>query len=120
MPHPAILVTAKAHNKCTACNAWISGYAMIVRDDAPDVGSRIYHPECCPTESLEPVHELRCACCGEQTNGRQWFNRDTGYGLCAACVDYVTGPDTPENVAEREESYGYDGVHYRIKEPSRP
>jgi hypothetical protein len=29
---------------------------------------------------------LTCCCCGERTTGRQWWNRDTGYGLCSACI----------------------------------
>ena len=28
---------------------------------------------------------LTCACCGERARGRQWWNRDTGYGVCSRC-----------------------------------
>src|SRR6185503_3800288 len=32
---------------------------------------------------------LICSCCGESCIGRQWWNRDTGYGLCDRCVPFV-------------------------------
>lgn len=31
------------------------------------------------------IKTLTCNCCGNYTKGRQWFNRDTGYGLCLRC-----------------------------------
>jgi hypothetical protein len=55
---------------------------------------------------------LICACCGERTMGRQWWNRDTGYGLCVPCIPFVSRKQTDEEV---ERSYGVRGVHYDVE-----
>ena len=32
---------------------------------------------------------LECCCCGESAGvWAQWWNRDTGYGICASCIAY--------------------------------
>lgn len=54
---------------------------------------------------------LRCACCGGLAVGRQWFNQDTGYGLCASCADFI---EAKEGAEQLERSYGKRGVHYAI------
>ena len=53
---------------------------------------------------------LICSCCGQYTSGRQWWNQDTGYGLCAGCVDWMLarGSDTKEG---NEIGYGEIGVY---------
>lgn len=33
-----------------------------------------------------PIVALVCCCCGNCTKGRQWHNRDEGYGLCDSCA----------------------------------
>ena len=55
---------------------------------------------------------LSCACCGEYCRGKQWWNRDDGYGVCAQCFR--------EEVArsgqiEAERLYGVPGVHHSIE-----
>lgn len=61
----------------------------------------------------EPVtgklETLACCCCGEPTRGRQWHNRDTGYGLCDNCIDRATRGVSP---AEVESCYGKYGIHF--------
>jgi hypothetical protein len=61
--------------------------------------------------TLGPVRRLTCCCCGEVTRGRQWHNRDTGYGLCPKCADWIIGRDnmSPE---EFTSCYGVRGVHF--------
>ena len=46
----------------------------------------------------------------------QWHNRDTGYGICRRCVDWIKNrrpfghdPITPD---EFHRNYGVEGVHY--------
>lgn len=57
---------------------------------------------------------LACCCCGSDTEGRQWHNRDTGYGLCEHCIDHAT---TGMSTEEVESAYGKYGIHYGISRP---
>ena len=60
---------------------------------------------------------LTCACCGGCAGKFvQWFNQDTGFGLCANCRDWMLAPrdgkpprETTESVREM---FGLPGVHY--------
>lgn len=54
---------------------------------------------------------LECSCCGAETLGRQWWNRDTGYGLCVACIPFCQRGETPETFASL---YGTRGVHFDL------
>jgi hypothetical protein len=56
-----------------------------------------------------PLVTLECCCCGGEAKGRQWYNRDKGYGLCSNCVEKVYGSLTPEQM---ESAQGIEGVHY--------
>lgn len=55
---------------------------------------------------------MRCSCCGGETIGRQWHNRDTGWGLCVSCIDFCKRNETEESFARL---YGEWGVHYDIQ-----
>jgi hypothetical protein len=58
-----------------------------------------------------PKRHLQCCCCGNSA-GRwhQWWNRDTGYGICADCVDWqLSRGTTPEEI---KESYGVENVNW--------
>ena len=62
---------------------------------------------------METVKELQvkrliCCCCGKSTRGRQWHNRDKGYGLCLKCHDWISTKETKE---EMDSCYGVKGVH---------
>lgn len=59
----------------------------------------------------QPVVRLLCSCCGAVTRGRQWRNRDTGFGLCVSCIDFCHRKTTPEEFQSR---YGVRGVHYDV------
>lgn len=52
---------------------------------------------------------LTCACCGNRCVGKQWWNRDHGYGLCPKCVPFILDRETPE---ELRRSYGNPGDHF--------
>lgn len=56
------------------------------------------------------VRQLSCCCCGEYTRGRQWHNRDTGYGVCMPCITWMTGRGTSTD--ELLNNYGAEGIHY--------
>ncbi len=58
---------------------------------------------------------LICSCCEQPTTGRQWYNRDLGYGLCAACASSIaaSGKQTAE---ETRSCYGIEGVHYNVEQ----
>lgn len=55
---------------------------------------------------------LTCCCCGESTLGRQWGNRDIGYGLCEPCATWLPAHDTTDE--DMRELYGIQGVHYAL------
>ncbi len=58
------------------------------------------------------IKTLQCACCGTEAIGRQWHNRDIGYGLCEACADWIAGRETAEYL---HKGYGVKGIHYYIE-----
>lgn len=60
-------------------------------------------------QPLPRIQTLLCACCGAVTQGRQWHNRDTGYGLCETCVPFVA-----DKTEDLERGYGFPNVHYAI------
>jgi hypothetical protein len=59
-----------------------------------------------------PIRRMICCCCGAVTSGRQWHNRDAGFGLCVDCVDYCAKGGTP---ADFESCYGVRGVHFDVQ-----
>lgn len=61
--------------------------------------------------SIGPVKRLLCSCCGSVTRGRQWHNRDTGWGLCADCIEFCHRKETPEQFRRL---YGDRGIHYDV------
>jgi len=60
------------------------------------------------------ILKLRCACCGAPAPAlKQWYNRDTGYGLCKKCANWITEKEGSEYVRD---CYGEAGVHHSIEE----
>lgn len=69
--------------------------------------------------TTEKITYLYCAVCGACTRGRQWHNRDTGFGLCPSCADWLTrapeiGRGRGQGPDEMRRNYGERGVHYCI------
>lgn len=62
----------------------------------------------------EPLRRrmLTCCCCGEGAPAyAQWWNRDTGYGLCGGCAKMIQArPDY--DPAEFDSYYGQKGIHW--------
>ncbi|RMF14659.1 MAG: hypothetical protein D6757_05905 [Alphaproteobacteria bacterium] len=68
-------------------------------------------------EAALPAPEiLECCCCGQPTLGRQWWNRDTGYGLCARCGDEIIAREGAE---EAQKMAGERGVHWDVREEAK-
>lgn len=76
----------------------------------------------CP-DTLGPIKQMYCGCCGGHCLGRQWHNQDIGYGLCWKCADrvrekacYEEQDGTP--LTDKDEImyrlYGTPGVHYNV------
>ena len=70
-----------------------------------------------PYEAVKPVPPrpivtLVCCCCGQLTEGRQWWNRDTGFGHCNACTERY---DKDTKDGEKNDCFGFKGEHYYIK-----
>jgi hypothetical protein len=62
----------------------------------------------------KPIRNLACCCCGECTRGRQWRNRDLGFGYCESC-----DIRHKENEEEKKEIYGIRGIHFCLIENSK-
>ncbi len=61
------------------------------------------------TKTEQKLEWLICCCCGLKFKGRQWHNRDTGYGLCNKCA---TEFKNTEHADTMKSHYGIEGVHY--------
>lgn len=71
------------------------------------------------------VRHLGCCVCGEDAGTfEQHWNRDSGYGVCASCVDWLRakartagpGPTPGEMEAEIRDLYGIEGVNFAAPE----
>jgi len=54
---------------------------------------------------------LTCAVCGGNAPGRQWWNRDTGYGVCPTCFKEEVQRD---GLYEAVLRYGHPGEHHSL------
>jgi hypothetical protein len=53
---------------------------------------------------------LRCACCGGEAPAKhQWWNRDTGFGVCARCFEFAVKREGAEQAINY---YGHPGIHH--------
>ena len=68
------------------------------------------------TPRSTPLIDLKCSCCGGNTIGRQWHNRDKGWGLCSGCVGRCLKGCGNDN-DEFEQLYGTRGVYCDIRYP---
>ena len=59
------------------------------------------------------TRNLICACCGGNAPAyKQWFNQDTGYGVCARCFnEFIVPKEGPE---EAIRCYGKPGIHHSL------
>jgi len=56
-----------------------------------------------------------CAICGNEAHGKQWWNRDKGYGLCLDCAaKWIMKYDIDEFIR----SYGHPGTHWGRNNPA--
>lgn len=54
---------------------------------------------------------LHCACCGgDAGRWQQWWNQDTGFGICVRCVEWQLGRGT--SVDEIHDMYGKRDVNW--------
>ena len=57
-----------------------------------------------------------CCICGRNAYGKQWWNRDKGFGLCIDCAEKWIGKTDRQ---EFERSYGRAGVHWGAEDRPR-
>jgi hypothetical protein len=76
-------------------------------------GKMILHYRLFRYVEKKPIHTLACCVCGQPARCRQWWNRDTGYGVCAQ-----HGKDEIERNGntQAESYYGVQGYHWDIPE----
>ena len=89
--------------------------ADIYTDDT-DYGAALENLRACVEQAkvvLSPKHRKLCCVCGAFAGiFSQHWNRDTGFGICRTCVDWVSTRETPEEMAKL---YGIEGVNYAGK-----
>lgn len=57
------------------------------------------------------LRSLECCVCGSGAGRwQQHWNRDTGYGVCVSCVQWMRGRGTTED--EIRDLYGKEGVNW--------
>lgn len=56
---------------------------------------------------------LTCACCGGEAPAlKQWYNQDTGLGLCSPCFTRIKAKGySPDWL---QDTYGVEGVHHSV------
>lgn len=61
---------------------------------------------------MKRVSTLTCGCCGERARGRQHWNHDTGFGLCAKCVYHFL--EGGERLTDELAGYGKMGHNFAM------
>ena len=88
---------------------------IATRSQGPGYTALMLRTEMPPDEAaaaLPRPRSLFCSCCGGWTTGRQWHNRDRGYGVCLSCVEWMEKRGTDADEIRR--NYGTRGVHFDI------
>jgi hypothetical protein len=66
-----------------------------------------------------PRRALVCCCCGNGAGRwRQHWNRDTGYGICMACIELERRRGM--SAEEIRSNYGTEGINYGRADMSSP
>jgi hypothetical protein len=89
-------------------------------------GRWMYSGHCHQGKPCEPglglLKRMSCSCCGAWCTGRQWHNRDQGFGLCGDCVKWLRSPKHSDGQTPRESEeeirrcYGIEGIHFNVFE----
>src|SRR5687768_17570220 len=96
-------LTQEEYNKKPASyRGTVEGKPYLLYMDAG--GNTVYGPV-----TIGSTQSLTCCCCGTSTRGRQWYNRDTGFGLCPKCARWIATRETPEAM---QSNYGTPEVNY--------
>jgi len=56
---------------------------------------------------------LSCCCCGASCKGKQWWNRDKGFGFCGKCHTWLKGKGISDE--EIHQDYGVEGLHFHAE-----
>lgn len=67
-------------------------------------------------DEMPTVNQTCCVCGGSAPAFAQWFNRDTGFGLCGRCATWLKArPDYDPQEFRR--NYGDPGTHWIPEDP---
>lgn len=85
---------------------------------APAPEPAVTEPPSYVTDTLKHrTRHLNCATCGAGTSGRQWWNRDTGYGVCPSCFAAAV---ISEGAEAARSNFGLPGIHNCLPGPNTP
>jgi len=97
----------------------VASYGTTIADNAPEVDELLDRVAQAKSTILSvlralwtPPSRLTCCCCGASTTGRQWYNRDNGFGICRDCIDCIDM--TRHTVTECVSLYGVRGITYDL------
>jgi hypothetical protein len=62
------------------------------------------------TTTAKKTHKTCCCCGNDAGKWRQHWNRDAGYGICPACIEWLKSKGTSEN--EITDLYGKENVNW--------
>lgn len=88
---------------------------MSIRDD--DLPTITPPPE---PKKLPRPRRLICCCCGASVIGRQWWNRDTGYGICEPCAESWANNPRAGGPGELIHACGPRGVYWGLEDNGEP
>lgn len=62
---------------------------------------------------MRKPRRLICCHCNKNCLGRQWWNREHGFGVCGDCV-HLHRSEGRTSSEEQRSMWGDEGVHYNV------
>jgi hypothetical protein len=96
------------------CQRYLQGKLPIIASEEPTDDD---NPTLVLTISSQRIVGLTCHVCGESCKGRQWWNRDTGFGTCTPCGIILEQQHAAHpSWGPAEDLTGKRGIHWDVKQ----